>query len=120
MTDNAGADGGRNMPGAIREIAPSEVKAMLERGDSCVYLDVREPNEYNLGHLPGAVHVPRALLESRIESAVPRDAQIVVYCSAGVRSASAAAALEAMGYGDVCSMAGGLREYVPIGGPIEG
>lgn len=104
----------------ISEIKPAEVKGMLERGERCVYLDVREPNEFNLGHLPGAVHIPLGSLAQRVEAAVPRDAKVVAYCSAGVRSAMAAGTLAAMGYVDVCSMAGGLREYMPTGGPIEG
>ena len=120
MRDNTGDDLGRGATTPVREIAPALVKAMLERGDKAVYLDVREPNEFNLGHLPGAVHVPLGLLEGRVEAAVPRDATVVVYCSAGVRSAKAAGALQAMGYADVVSMAGGLREYVPTGGPLDG
>ena len=106
--------------GHIREIKPAEVKGMLERGETCVYLDVREPGEFNLGHLPGAVHIPLGSLALRVEAAVARDAKVVAYCSAGERSAMAAGTLQAMGYADVCSMAGGLREYVPTGGPIEG
>ncbi len=109
-----------NATSRIREIPAAEVKAMIERGERVVYLDVREPNEYNLGHLPGAVHVPRGSLELRVEAAVPREAKVIVYCSAGVRSAAAAKTLRTMGYTDVVSMAGGLREYVPTGGPIEG
>ena len=106
--------------GHIREIKPAEVKDMLERGERCVYLDVREPNEFNLGHLPGAVHIPLGSLALRVEAAVPRDTRVVAYCSAGVRSAMAAGTLQEMGYADVASMAGGLREYLPTGGPIEG
>lgn len=110
----------RDAKSRIREVQPAEVKTMLEQGEKRVFLDVREPNEFNLGHLPGAVHVPRGSLELRIEAAVPREARIVVYCSAGLRSAMAADTLQEMGYGDVVSMAGGWREYVPTGGPVEG
>jgi len=104
----------------VREIEPEDVKAMLDGGENAVYLDVREPKEFNLGRLPGAVHIPLGSLASRVEAAVPRDARIVAYCSAGVRSATAAAMLQAMGYTDVVSMKGGLRDYVATGGPVEG
>jgi rhodanese-related sulfurtransferase len=120
MSHKTGDDIPRDAKNRIREIAPAEVKAMIERGDKVVYLDVREPKEYHLGHLPNAVLVPRGSLELRVEVVVPRGAKVVVYCSAGVRSAMAAATLQAMGYTDVVSMAGGLREYVPTGGPVEG
>jgi len=120
MNDKAGDDTARDATSQVREITPADVKRMLERGEPCVYLDVREPNEFNLGHLPGAVHIPRGVLELRVEAVVPRDARVVVYCSAGQRSKLAAETLEMMGYADVASMAGGLREYVPAGGPIEG
>ncbi|MFI5311157.1 MAG: rhodanese-like domain-containing protein [Gemmatimonadales bacterium] len=103
-----------------REVQAADVKAMLARGENVVYLDVREPNEFNLGHLPAAVHVPLGSLELRVEAAVPRDARIVTYCSAGVRSVLAADTLQRMGYADVVSMAGGLRAYVATGAPVEG
>jgi rhodanese-related sulfurtransferase len=109
-----------NATSRIREIPAAEVKAMIERGERVVYLDVRELGEYNLGRLPGAVHIPCGSLEQRVEAAVPRDARVIVYCSAGVRSAAAARTLQTMGYTDVVSMAGGLRDYLPTGGPIEG
>src|SRR5678815_5096299 len=57
----------------IREVTPRDVQGMQERGDNVVYLDVREPQEWNLGHLPRAIHSPRGLLESSIEARVPRD-----------------------------------------------
>ena len=120
MTYKTGDDLLREAKARIREIQPPEVKAMLEGGAKAVYLDVREPNEFQLGHLPDAVLVPRGSLELRIEARVPRDAKIVVYCSAGLRSVMAADTLQAMGYADVVSMAGGWREYLPTGGPVEG
>ena len=76
--------------------------AELRESEPPVFVDVRDRNEWDEGHIPGAVHVPRGNLESRIEGAVPdRDAQIVVYCASGARSAFAAKALEELGYENV-------------------
>ncbi len=77
-----------------------------------VVLDVREPDEYEQGALPGAVHIPRGHLESQIEGRVTdRDAHIVVYCAGGTRSAFAADSLGQLGYTDVASMAGGFNKW---------
>ena len=73
---------------------------------------MRDRSEWDEGHIPGALHVPRGNLESRIEGAVPdRDAQLVVYCASGARSAFAAKALEELGYENVSSLAGGFNEW---------
>jgi rhodanese-related sulfurtransferase len=103
----------------IVEVSARDVAAMLERGDAPLLLDVREPNEWNLGHLPGAMHVPRGLLETRIERVLPRDRHIVVYCAVGNRSALAADTLARMGYVRVASMIGGIRDWVDQGGSVE-
>ena len=104
----------------IREVSPREVIAMMERGESVTCLDVRESNEWNLGHIPRAVHVPRGVLETRCEGMLPRDATIVVYCAAGNRSALAADTLQQMGYERVSSMSGGWREWVYADGAVHG
>src|SRR5688500_11977139 len=104
----------------IREVSPKEAREMRARGDTAVYLDVREPNEWNLGHLPGAMHIPRGLLESKIEAAVPRDRKVVIYCASGNRSALAADTLQQMGYADVVSMSGGFTAWAQSGGEVEG
>jgi rhodanese-related sulfurtransferase len=92
---------------------------MLERGAPVVYIDVREPNEWNLGHLPNAIHIPRGQLESNIEARVDRDEPIVLYCARGNRSALAADTLQQMGYTDVASMADGFGGWIDVGGPVE-
>src|SRR4051794_37738739 len=77
-----------------------------------VVLDVREPDEYEQGALPGAVHIPRGHLESQVENRVPdHDAPVVVYCAGGTRSAFAADTLGQLGYSNVVSMAGGFNEW---------
>src|SRR4051794_22253816 len=77
-----------------------------------VVLDVREPDEYEQGALPGAVHIPRGHLESQVENRVPdHDAPVVVYCAGGTRSAFAADTLGQLGYSNVVSMAGGFNKW---------
>ena len=104
----------------IREVPPQEVAAMLRGAERPVVIDLREPNEWNLGHLPGALHIPRGRLESQIEARVRRDQPVVLYCQGGSRSALAADTLRQMGYARVVSMAGGFRDWAVSGGEVEG
>ena len=104
----------------IREVTPKEVREMQSRGENVVYLDVREPQEWNLGHLPRAIHIPRGTLESAIEARVPREQKVVIYCASGNRSAFAADTLQQMGYADVASMSRGFRGWAEDGGEVEG
>jgi len=93
----------------IREAQPAE---LTERIGSAVFLDVREPDEYEQGALPDAVHIPRGHLESQVENRIPdHDAPVVVYCAGGVRSAFAAETLGKLGYTDVVSMIGGFNKW---------
>jgi rhodanese-related sulfurtransferase len=94
---------------AIREVEPYEVEARL---DEFTLLDVREPDEYAQGALPGAVHLPRGNLEFQVDGRLPDKSQpIVVYCAGGGRSAFAAKTLADLGYADVVSMAGGFNKW---------
>jgi sulfur-carrier protein adenylyltransferase/sulfurtransferase len=104
----------------IKEISAADSIELWRKDPSTVFLDVREPQEWNLGRIPRAVFIPRGNLESRIESTVPRDAKIVVYCARGNRSAFAAETLEEMGYGDVQSMTEGWSGWIGAGGEVEG
>lgn len=119
MAHKSGMDLVNEAKQRIREVSPSEVKQMVERQEDVVYLDVREPNEWNLGHIPGAVHIPRGTLETKVEQAIPRDRRVVVYCAGGNRSALAADTLQQMGYENVASMAEGWRGWMQAGGPVE-
>ncbi len=93
----------------ITEISPEEAEARL---GSVTVLDVREQDEYDAGTIPGAVHIARGFLESQVESRVTdRDAELVVYCAGGVRSAFAVRTLVEMGYTNVVSMAGGYGQW---------
>jgi rhodanese-related sulfurtransferase len=104
----------------VRETSVTQVRDMQARGVQAVYLDVREQNEWNLGHLPQATFMPRGVLETTIEQRVPRDATVVVYCASGNRSALAAETLLEMGYTDVSHMPGGFRAWVDGGGDVAG
>jgi sulfur-carrier protein adenylyltransferase/sulfurtransferase len=104
------------------EIDEIDAQAARERLDSepPAFVDVREQNEWDEGHLPGAVHVPRGSLESKIENAVPdRSVPVVVYCAGGSRSAFAAKTLEELGYANVVSLAGGFTDWKRNGFPFE-
>jgi rhodanese-related sulfurtransferase len=93
---------------------------VLHAGDrAAVFLDVRDPEEANLGRIPGAVHISRGRLETRIEAAVPRGATIVIYCANGNRSAFAAETLHTMGYANVSSLREGFRGWADAGGAVE-
>jgi molybdopterin/thiamine biosynthesis adenylyltransferase/rhodanese-related sulfurtransferase len=95
----------------IVEIDTAAAQKRIEEGN-VVVLDVREPDEYEQGALPDALHIPRGHLEAQIEGrAVDRDQTIVVYCAGGVRSAFAAKTLQELGYTDVLSVAGGFGKW---------
>ena len=104
----------------IREVSVADVQQMRKNGDDVVLLDVREQNEWNLGHLAGAKLLPRGHLEFKVEGLAPREKKVVLYCARGNRSVFAADTLQAMGYGDVASMAGGWAAWVAAGGEVEG
>ncbi|WP_338416493.1 rhodanese-like domain-containing protein [uncultured Sphaerotilus sp.] len=103
----------------ISEIAPAAASTALVAAD--LVLDVREPDEYAAGHLPGAVNIPRGLLEFKLSGNPAyerRDLQIVVYCKTGGRAALAACALHEMGYVSVQSVAGGIDAWIAQGGQV--
>lgn len=103
---------------SITEVTAREVQDRLANGDALVLIDVREQNEWNLGHAAPAQYIGRGVLESQIESRVPRDAYVVLMCASGNRSALSARTLIEMGYTDVASMAGGFRDWVASGGEV--
>jgi molybdopterin/thiamine biosynthesis adenylyltransferase/rhodanese-related sulfurtransferase len=103
----------------IDEVDATRARELVESGEPVV-VDVREQDEWDEGHVPGAVHIPRGHLESRIEHAAPDPGRrIVIYCSAGNRSAFAAKTLEEMGYEDVVSLAGGFTDWKRNGFPVQ-
>jgi sulfur-carrier protein adenylyltransferase/sulfurtransferase len=103
----------------ISEIDATQARDRIESGEPVV-VDVREQDEWDEGHIAGAVHVPRGHLESRIERLAPDTARpVVVYCSAGNRSAFAAKTLTELGYEDVVSLAGGFTDWKRNGFPVQ-
>ena len=98
----------------------AKVKARLAKGDALRLVDVREDNEWAKGRIKGAVHLGKGVIERDIEQAIPdKQAEIVLYCGGGFRSALAAENLQRMGYSNVWSMDGGWREWVAAGGETE-
>ncbi|QPK64258.1 rhodanese-like domain-containing protein [Methylomonas sp. LL1] len=103
----------------IKEIDSATAQSWL---DNSLVLDVREPAEFAAGHLPGAVNIPRGLLEFKIDShpdfQAKQNADIVVYCQTGGRSALATLALNQLGYEKAVSMAGGFKTWAESGLPL--
>jgi sulfur-carrier protein adenylyltransferase/sulfurtransferase len=103
----------------ISEIDATDARALIDT-EAPLVLDVREQDEWDEGHIPGAVHVPRGHLESRIERAAPDPARpIVVYCSVGNRSAFAAKTLSELGYEEITSLGGGFTDWKRNGFPVQ-
>jgi rhodanese-related sulfurtransferase len=106
---------------AIRETDVATIAERLRRGDRFRLVDVREDHEWKKGHIPGAVHLARGIIERDIERTFPdTGAEIVLYCGGGYRSALAADNLRRMGYTNVSSMDGGWRGWKEAGHEVEG
>jgi rhodanese-related sulfurtransferase len=105
----------------IKETNVAEVKRRMDRGDREFKLvDVREESEFAAGHIPGAMHIGKGVIERDIEQKVPEtDKEIILYCGGGYRSALAADNLQKMGYTNVLSMDGGWRGWREAGHPVE-
>ncbi len=103
----------------IKETSVAEVKRRTDAGEKFQLVDVREDNEWAKGHLPGAVHMGRGIIERDIEQRVPdTNAKLILYCGGGFRSALVAENLQKMGYHDVESMDGGWKGWLEAGLPI--
>ncbi|HWK17127.1 MAG TPA: molybdopterin-synthase adenylyltransferase MoeB [Solirubrobacteraceae bacterium] len=115
----SGAEVLREIKSRIDEVDPAAVREQL--GNGAVIVDVREPEEFAAGHIPGAKHVPKSYLETRIEGAVPdRSAHVILYCASGNRSAWAARTLlDDLGYENVESMTGGITLWKDRGYDVE-
>ena len=104
----------------VRECGIEDVKRKLDAGETFCLIDVREENEYARARLPGAIHLGKGVIERDIEDAVPEtDAEMVLYCGGGYRSALAALNLQKMGYTNVISMDGGVRGWKEAGHSME-
>ncbi|HKS07544.1 MAG TPA: rhodanese-like domain-containing protein [Gemmatimonadaceae bacterium] len=103
----------------IKETPLDEAIKLHSENAPVVFLDCREPNEWNLGRVPRALFIPRGKLESDVEKRVPRDARVIVYCANANRSAFAADTMQVMGYESVTSMSQGWNAWVAANGPVE-
>ncbi len=115
---------------SVEGISAQDVREALDSGQVDLVIDVREPKEWDGGHLPGAVNVPRGMLELRADPESPaadptlsadKDARVIVYClkAPGARSVLAAQTLGNMGYSNVAAMRGGFEEWQAEGLPAE-
>jgi rhodanese-related sulfurtransferase len=103
----------------IKEEDFRATKKRLDGGEKFILVDTREDSEWARGHIPGATHLSRGIIERDIEKTVPeKDAVIVLYCGGGYRSALAADNLQKMGYRNVISMDGGWRGWTEAGFPV--
>jgi rhodanese-related sulfurtransferase len=104
----------------VKETNVAEVKKRLDAGEKLILVDTREDSEWARGHLPGAIHLCKGVIERDIEAAVPdKNTELILYCGGGFRSALAADNLQKMGYSKVISMDGGWRGWTEAGNPVE-
>ena len=112
----------------VPEISAEEAKAKLDGGELDLLVDVREPNEWEAGHIPGALHAPRGMIEwyadpsyanHKAQLAEAREKNVVIQCASGGRSLLAAQSLQRLGFKNVSSMAGGFNDWSAKGLPVE-
>jgi sulfur-carrier protein adenylyltransferase/sulfurtransferase len=103
----------------VPEVAPAELQSRLTGGEQIVVIDVREPEEFARGKIPGAYTIPRGVLEMQVDGRLPLESTVVLYCGAGGRSALAAKSLADMGYEKVENLQGGWGAWVNSGLPVE-
>ena len=104
----------------VKETSVADVKRRMDAAEKFVLVDVREESEWAQGHLPGAIHLGKGIIERDVEQSVPdAGAKIILYCGGGFRSALAADNLQKMGYNNVESMDGGWKGWIGAGLPTQ-
>jgi rhodanese-related sulfurtransferase len=104
---------------SITTISVEEAKALFDKG-GVVFLDCREPKEYKSGHIPGAINIPRGLLEFQIDKKIPdKNAAVVIYCKSGGRASLGCCSIQRMGYKNVKNLKGGWQAWSKAGYPVE-
>jgi len=103
----------------VPEVAPGQLQSRLEGGEQIVVIDVREPDEFARGKIPGAYTIPRGVLEMQVDGRLPLDTTVVLYCGGGARSALAAKSMAEMGYEKVENLQGGWHAWINSGLPVE-
>jgi len=105
---------------AITKVSAADVKAAIDKKEKAVYLDVRDPNEFGAGHLPGAINVSRGTLEFNIWDKIPdKNAKIYVYCKTTSRSAFATKTMNDLGYKNAVLMDAQFEDWIKAGYPVE-
>lgn len=103
----------------ITIISVEEAKALLDKG-GVIFLDCREPKEYKSGHIPGAINIPRGLLEFKIGSKISeKNTPVIMYCKTGGRASLACCSIQRMGYKNVKNIDGGWKAWAKAGYPVE-
>lgn len=103
----------------IKEANFRDIKKRLDAGEKMILVDTREDNEWAKGHIPGAIHLGKGVIERDVEKTIPdKNATLVLYCGGGFRSALAADNLQKMGYRNVTSMDGGWRGWTESNFPV--
>lgn len=103
----------------VKEITRADLQKKMKSKSKMVLIDVREDSEWDKGHIPNAIHIGKGILERDIEKTVPdTDREIILYCGGGYRSLLAADSLQKMGYTNVFSLAGGIRDWRDNGGEV--
>jgi sulfur-carrier protein adenylyltransferase/sulfurtransferase len=104
---------------SVPEVTASDLQSRLQNGEQIVVIDVREPDEFARGKIPGAYTIPRGVLEMQVDGRLPVDATVVLYCGGGARSALACRSLADMGYANVENLQGGWQAWVNSRLPVE-
>jgi rhodanese-related sulfurtransferase len=103
----------------IPQVAPADLQSRIQAGEQIVVIDVREPDEFAKGKIPGAFTIPRGVLEMQVDGRLPLESTVVLYCGAGARSALACKSLAEMGYDKVENLEGGWGAWVNSRLPVE-
>jgi sulfur-carrier protein adenylyltransferase/sulfurtransferase len=104
---------------SVPEVTASDLQSRLQNGEQIVVIDVREPDEFARGKIPGAYTIPRGVLEMQVDGRLPLDTTVVLYCGGGARSALACKSLADMGYDKVENLQGGWHSWVNSRLPVE-
>ena len=104
---------------SVPEVTAPDLQSRLQNGEQIVVIDVREPDEFARGKIPGAYTIPRGVLEMQVDGRLPLDTTVVLYCGGGARSALACKSLADMGYENVENLQGGWHAWVNSRLPVE-
>ncbi|MGO9611808.1 MAG: rhodanese-like domain-containing protein [Dissulfurispiraceae bacterium] len=103
----------------IKEVSITEAKKMMDSGQKLIILDVREKDEYDSGHIPGAILMPRGFLEFKVQTIIPdKSATVIVYCMLDLRGPLATKTMNELGYKNTVNIAGGLKAWKDAGYPV--